>query len=868
MTPTRSIASTLATRLVREFRLHGPFYGAWLCWFGFFILLVRSTLGGPDGNRYMAYLRSIVFDRDLLLMNELEHFGQHVIVTTTGYSAQIANVGVIPFWLPFYLMGVLAHAVGGFLGSGLGSDYALWLDFGDWFYGLLALIVMYRWARTRFTRLVALASTLAVAFGSSFYYYMTALAPSYHMVSALLCAIYLYLWDTTRKGRTAIQWLALGLLLGILASIAQYQVLLGVFLLFDWCLALAGTVLERRGPRARPAIRTLPSGALLVIPGVIVPLVPQFIAWAIVFGNPFFNPYTAEADWSAAHFFDIFVSSYHGLFFTAPLLLIAVLGWLASPRVDRALAIGSFAVLLGIAYSSATRIGWWAGVSFGARYFIVLTPLFILGLARLLEHSLALPRVGKAAVAALSAAAILCGLWTFGYYLQAASGMTSFSEYHPAGQWLADQAAILRDPGPVLAQYWLAPRSPALLANVAGFALYSLVLGRLAEGWIRAGRISTRRGWIVALGLMPAGFALLLMSTIAPGAQHRQELAASGYYEKNAARGQLDYEQFSNEYVESARYHAARAQADAERHDIERALALWPGKARSLVSDAETANFRPLHLRFGDQIELLGYQLVGDTAPPSAPAMIPCAVPPAPCAATLRLLWRASSRLPADYDTAILLLNTTGTELARTPDTRGVFPFPSTWWPAGIMLSDEHVLDLKASPAPELLHAKVQVFDGAAGRRLPALDANGAANDGSIGELKRSAPPADLTPARAMLGDAIALVNAGAMTWSNGIAELPLTWRAETTMTQDYTVFVHLLDAQNRIVAQNDSMPRGGTYPTHAWSSGETVVDVHRIPASQATVASVAHIEIGMYNASDGRRLPIAGGGDAIILNP
>ena len=641
----------------------------WLLWFAAFVLLVRSTLGGPDGNRYMAYVRSIVFDRDLLLMNELERYGQHVIVTATGYSAQIANVGIIPFWLPFYLMGVLAHAISGFLGSGLGSDYALWLDFGDWLYGLLALMVMYRWARTRFTRPVALAATLLVAFGSSFYYYMTALAPSYHTVSALLCAIFLYLWDTTRQRRSAIQWLALGLLLGILASIAQYQIVLAVFLLFDWRLALAGTILHTRGRLSdSPGRKALPR-ALLVIPGVILPLIPQLIAWGIIFGNPFSNPYTAEADWSGTHFFDIFLSPYHGLFFTAPVLVLAVLGWLPALRSDRALAIGSFAVLAGIAYSSATRIGWWAGVSFGARYFIVLTPLFVLGIAYLLARSAALARFGKAIAGSILAVALLCTLWTYGYYLQAASGLTSFSEYHPAAQWLANQAAILRSPAGVLSQYWLAERSAPLRANLAGFALYSLVFGRIAAGWIRAGRITTHRDWIVALALIPAGFALLLLSTIGPGEQHKQELTASGYYQQNLARGQLDYEQFSNEYVESARYHEALGQPEAVRRDIERALALWPDKARRLVTDTEALDYRPLHLTFGEQVELLGFRVVGDGGPAGSAAVVPCAPPPAACSATVRLLWRAGSRLPVDYDTSVLLVDTSGSEVARTPAT-------------------------------------------------------------------------------------------------------------------------------------------------------------------------------------------------------
>ena len=48
------------------------------------------------------------------------------------------------------------------------------------------------------------------------------------------------------------------------------------------------------------------------------------------------------------------------------------------------------------------------------------------------------------------AVGIACVLWTYGYYLQASTGLTSFSEYHPASQWLAGQWAVLKQLGEML----------------------------------------------------------------------------------------------------------------------------------------------------------------------------------------------------------------------------------------------------------------------------------------------------------------------------------------------------------------------------------------------------------------------------------
>ncbi|MEP7198872.1 MAG: hypothetical protein ABI874_03550, partial [Chloroflexota bacterium] len=400
----------------------------WLVWFGAFVLLVRATLGGPDGTRYLSYLRSLVFDHDLLLMNELERFGQRIIITSTGYTAQIANVGVLPFWLPFYLMGMLAARLNGDVGSGLASNYQLWLDFGDWLYGLLAMFVMYRWARTRFTRAVAFVATLLVGLGSSFIYYVTALAPSYHTVAALLCALFFTLWDQTRARRSALQWFGLGLLVGLLMSMAQYHVVLLVFLISDFRLLLA-TINHQPS-----TIKNLLFIFILLPSAFILPLLPQLIVWGIIFGNPLANPYALEANWSGARLLDVLFSSYHGLFFTAPILLLAALGWLLGLRRDKALYGGALIALLGIAYSSSTRIGWWAGVSFGARYFIGLTPLFVMGFAALLEvrdwrlevgsWKLTNSRTSNFQLSTfnlqlLTYVGISCCLWTYGYFLQA-----------------------------------------------------------------------------------------------------------------------------------------------------------------------------------------------------------------------------------------------------------------------------------------------------------------------------------------------------------------------------------------------------------------------------------------------------------------
>jgi hypothetical protein len=54
---------------------------------------------------------------------------------------------------------------------------------------------------------------------------------------------------------------------------------------------------------------------------------------------------------------------------------------------------------------------------------------------------------------------------------------------------------------------------------------------------------------------------------------------------------------------------------------------------------------------------------------------------------------------------------------------------------------------------------------------------------------------------------------------------LTLFWQALIPMDRDYTVFVHLQDAQGRIVSQSDHPPVSGFYPTSSWEKREIVRD-------------------------------------------
>ena len=102
--------------------------------------------------------------------------------------------------------------------------------------------------------------------------------------------------------------------------------------------------------------------------------------------------------------------------------------------------------------------------------------------------------------------------------------------------------------------------------------------------------------------------------------------------------------------------------------------------------------------------------------------------------------------------------------------------------------------------------------------------------------------------------------------WAPGdVLPLTLFWQAGAAVGDDYQVFVHLLDADGRLVAQNDAPPAAGLSPTSSWEPGERVVDAHGVllwNEAQELPPGVYSLHVGMYLPATGERLVILGDGE------
>jgi hypothetical protein len=143
------------------------------------------------------------------------------------------------------------------------------------------------------------------------------------------------------------------------------------------------------------------------------------------------------------------------------------------------------------------------------------------------------------------------------------------------------------------------------------------------------------------------------------------------------------------------------------------------------------------------------------------------------------------------------------------------------------------------------------------------------------------APPPELTPAQiaaiphrvdAGFGGEMTLLGydleTGALLPGESV-RLTLYWRSEIQMDRNWSIFVHVVDERDIIVAQRDRYPGQGTLATTLLRPGQTFADEYVIPLPEATYSpAAARIQVGLYDLLDGVRALLADGDTALVLAP
>jgi hypothetical protein len=89
--------------------------------------------------------------------------------------------------------------------------------------------------------------------------------------------------------------------------------------------------------------------------------------------------------------------------------------------------------------------------------------------------------------------------------------------------------------------------------------------------------------------------------------------------------------------------------------------------------------------------------------------------------------------------------------------------------------------------------------------------------------------------------------------------QVNLYWQPLAKIDKDYAIFLHLLDAQGRTLAQRDTLIRGYDYPTSRWQPGELAVDLADLYIPPEVPDGLYRLEFGVYDMRTMQRLPAAG---------
>jgi hypothetical protein len=100
-----------------------------------------------------------------------------------------------------------------------------------------------------------------------------------------------------------------------------------------------------------------------------------------------------------------------------------------------------------------------------------------------------------------------------------------------------------------------------------------------------------------------------------------------------------------------------------------------------------------------------------------------------------------------------------------------------------------------------------------------------------------------------------------------GALGLHLAWAADGPTFDPYTVFVHVVDEAGVLLAQRDSWPVSGAWPTTCWRPGETISDPVELVLPNDLAPGAYTVLLGLYGGPDNERLQTADGLDAIVVD-
>jgi len=223
----------------------------------------------------------------------------------------------------------------------------------------------------------------------------------------------------------------------------------------------------------------------------------------------------------------------------------------------------------------------------------------------------------------------------------------------------------------------------------------------------------------------------------------------------------------------------------------------------------------------------------------------------------LTLFWRAGAAGDEELALRLRWLDEEGQVHAEA--TLPHAAYPTREWQRGEIVRAQYTIELDPALPGDQARAAIELVGAESGRAIPGSAA-------TLPPIPLDAPPHDFEAPAAIPQPQAADFGEGARLLGYGLDRptlapgedlaLTLYWQALAPMDRNYTVFVHLVDAEGRIVAQADAQPVGGSRPTRGWQAGEYIEDRY-VLRTEGVPAGAYRIALGMYDGATGERLAV-----------
>lgn len=199
----------------------------------------------------------------------------------------------------------------------------------------------------------------------------------------------------------------------------------------------------------------------------------------------------------------------------------------------------------------------------------------------------------------------------------------------------------------------------------------------------------------------------------------------------------------------------------------------------------------------------------------------------------------------------------------RQVDMWGRQTVPVDWWQTGQVVSQRFVLETGDDTPVGAYRLDVTVLASNPAIHLPIYQNEDESPLDRV-MLGYVAVPWDgdtdsAKPVEANLGNQIRLLGYEVPDSLSPGAEFDVTlyWEGQRPLENHYIVFVHLLDADDKLVASHDGPPMDRRYPTEAWLTGDVVPDTHHLVLDPQIPVGTYRLQVGMYLWPEGERLPV-----------